>query len=65
MDLYEQAAAEAEGDTLGWLATAGYSYQAIRTESAAKVRRMSWLSGTLGVLMVAQTPEWLAALAIH
>jgi hypothetical protein len=30
-DLYEQAAAEAEDDTLGWLATAGYSYQALRT----------------------------------
>jgi hypothetical protein len=30
-----------------------------------KVQRMSWLSGSLGVLMVAQTFAWLAALAIH
>jgi hypothetical protein len=65
VDLYEQAAAEAEGDTLGWLATAGYSYQAIRKENASKLRRMSWLSGALGVLMVAQTLAWLAAPAIH
>ncbi|MHB8690039.1 MAG: hypothetical protein ACYDHH_02220 [Solirubrobacteraceae bacterium] len=64
-DLYDQAAAEAENDTLGWLAIAGYSYQAIRNENAQKVQRMSWLSGALGVLMVAQTFAWLAALAIH
>ena len=31
-DLYPQAAAEAETEALGWLATAGYSYQALREE---------------------------------
>jgi hypothetical protein len=64
-DLYDQAVAEAEDDTLGWLAVAGYSYQALRNENARKVRMMSWLSGALGVLMVVQTLAWLAALAIH
>jgi hypothetical protein len=29
-ELYAEAAAEAEADTLGWLARAGYSYQALR-----------------------------------
>jgi hypothetical protein len=61
-DLYPQAAAEAAADALGWLATAGYSYQALREENAPKVRRMSWLSGILGALMIAQTLAWLAAL---
>ncbi|HEV7528484.1 MAG TPA: hypothetical protein VGO29_06275 [Solirubrobacteraceae bacterium] len=63
-ELYEQAAAEAEAETLGWLAAAGYGYQKLRAENAPKVRRMSWLSGALGVLMVAQTLAWLAGLAI-
>jgi hypothetical protein len=64
-ELYEQAAAEAEADTLGWLAAAGFGYQKLRTENAKKVQRMSWLSGLLGVLVVAQTLAWLASLAIH
>jgi hypothetical protein len=64
-ELYEQAAAEAEAETLGWLAAAGYGYQKLRTENASKVRRMSWLSGALGVLMVIQTLAWLAGLAIN
>ena len=63
-DLYPQAAAEAETEALGWLATAGYSYQALREENAPQVRRMSQLSGVLGVLMVVQTLAWLAALAV-
>jgi hypothetical protein len=63
-ELYEQAATEAEAETLGWLAAAGYGYQSLRAENAPKVRRMSWLSGALGVLMVVQTLAWLAALAI-
>ena len=62
-DLYQQAADEADADTLGWLASAGYSYQALRKENAPKVRRMSRLSGALGVLMVLQTLAWLIALA--
>ena len=64
-ELYEQAAREAPADTLGWLAEAGYGYQALRKKNAAKVRRMSQLSGALGVLMVVQTLAWLAALAVQ
>jgi hypothetical protein len=64
-ELYEQAATEAEADTLGWLAAAGFGYQQLRAENATKVQRMSWLSGLLGVLMVAQTIAWITALAIH
>jgi hypothetical protein len=63
-ELYEQAALEAPADTLGWLAAAGYGYQDLREENADRVRRMSWLSGALGVLMVMQTVLWLAALAV-
>lgn len=63
-ELYEQALAEAQADTLGWLAAAGFGYQALREGNAAKARRMSWLSGALGVLMVVQTLLWLAALAV-
>jgi hypothetical protein len=51
-------------DSTRSLATAGYSYQALREENAPKVRRMSLLSGVLGVLMVVQTLAWLAALAV-
>lgn len=64
-ELYAQAAEEAQAETLGWLAAAGYGYQALREENAKKVRMMSWLSGVLGVLMVAQTISWLIALAVH
>ena len=64
-ELYDQAAAEAEADTLGWLAAAGFGYQKLRAENAPKVQTMSWLSGFLGLLMVAQTLAWLTALAIH
>jgi len=63
-ELYEQALAEAQADTLGWLAAAGYGYQTLREENAEKVTSMSWLSGALGVLMVVQTVAWLAALAV-
>ena len=63
--LYDQAAAEADSGTLGWLAAAGYGYQALRQENNEKVRRMTRLSGLLGVLMVGQTLSWIAALAIH
>ena len=62
--LYPQASDEADTDRLGWLAEAGYGYQALREENANKVRLMSWLSGALGILMIAQTIAWLAALAV-
>lgn len=64
-ELYEQASVEADTDTLGWLAAAGYGYQALREENALKVRLMSWLSGGVGILMIAQTISWLAALAVE
>jgi hypothetical protein len=63
-ELYEQAASEADASTLGWLAAAGYGYQALRQENAARVRWMSRISGGLGVLMVVQTLAWLAGLAV-
>lgn len=50
---------------MGWLAAAGYGYQALREENVARVGIMSLLSGVLGVLMVAQTVSWLIALAVH
>lgn len=64
-ELYKQAIAEAEGQALGWLAAAGFSYQELREANAVKARRMSRLSGTLAVLMVLQTFAWLSALAIN
>ncbi len=63
-ELYEQASAEADADTLGWLAAAGYGYQSLREENADIVRLMSLLSGAVGILMIAQTIAWLAALAV-
>lgn len=63
-ELYKQASDEAEADTLGWLAAAGFGYQKLRGANASKVELISLLSGALGVLMVVQTLAWLAALAI-
>ena len=63
-ELYEQAASEAPAETLGWLAAAGYGYQALREKNATRVRYMSWLSGALGVFMIVQTVLWLTALAV-
>jgi hypothetical protein len=63
-ELYEQAAAEANAGTLGWLASAGYLHQALRENNAARVRWMSRISLALGVLMVVQTLAWLAGLAV-
>lgn len=63
-DLYPQAVAEAEAETLGWLASAGYLYQDLRKGNAQRIKLMSRLSGVLAVLMVAQTLAWLAGLAV-
>lgn len=60
--LFEKAAADAAAGTLGWLATAGAAYQALRQRNAPKVRRMSKLSGALSVSMVVQTLFWLVDL---
>jgi hypothetical protein len=51
--------------TFDWLAAAGFSYQALHEQNTAGVRRMSWLSGALAALMVAQTLAWLTALVVH
>jgi hypothetical protein len=64
-EFYEQAAAEADADTLGWLAGVGFSYQALREANASMVSWMSRISGALGILMVVQTLAWLAGLAVE
>ena len=61
--LYVRAQNEAESKALGWLVEAAFSYQDVCTANAVKVRRMSVLSGALGVLMVVQAIAWLATLA--
>jgi hypothetical protein len=63
-ELYDQAEAEADAGTLGWLAAAGYGYQALRERNADRVTWMSRISAALGVLMVLQTLAWLAGLAV-
>jgi hypothetical protein len=63
-ELYDEAAAEADASTLGWLASAGYGYQALREENHRRVQWMSGISGGLGVLMVFQTLAWLTGLAV-
>jgi hypothetical protein len=64
-DFYTQASTEAPAQTLGWLAAAGFGHQALHEENIPRVRRMSWLLGTLAALMVAQTLAWLTALVVH
>lgn len=61
-ELYDEAAAEAETDTLGWLVSAAYGYHNLRRANANRVRIMSILLTLLGVLMVLQTLFWLVAL---
>ena len=60
--LYDKAAAEAQADTLGWLANAAYLYQDLREANARRVAVMSTLLTGLGLLMVLQTLFWLVAL---
>jgi hypothetical protein len=64
-ELFERATDDAEAGTLGWLAAAGYGYQRLREQNARKVRWMALLSGAVGLLMIAQTVSWLAALALE
>lgn len=61
-ELYDEAAAEAEQDTLGWLVSAAYGYHNLRRTNAPRVRTMGVLLTVLGVLMVLQTLFWLIAL---
>lgn len=63
-ELYEQAAAEAEESTLGWLVAAAYGYQDLHAANKRAVDIMSWLSFALGVLIVVQAISWLLALLI-
>jgi hypothetical protein len=62
--LFDQAADEAEAETLAWLAAAAFAYQDVRAGNERKVRWMSGLSGGLAVLMVVQTVAWLSALGL-
>jgi hypothetical protein len=61
-ELYDEATAEAENDTLGWLVSAAYGYHNLRRANAKRVRIMGVLLTLLGVLMVLQTVFWLVAL---
>jgi hypothetical protein len=61
-ELYDEAAAEAEADTLGWLVSAAYGYHNLRRTNTKRVRIMGGLLTVLGVLMVLQTLFWLVAL---
>ncbi len=61
-ELYEEAAAEAASDTLGWLVSAAYGYHALRRADVQRVRIMGGLLTSLGTLMVLQTLFWLVAL---
>jgi hypothetical protein len=61
-ELYDEAASEAETDTLGWLVSAAYGYHNLRRANAKRVRIMGGLLTALGVLMVLQTIFWLVAL---
>jgi hypothetical protein len=68
-DLYyglrEQAASEEDADTPGWLAAAGLAHKVLHADNVTTVRHLSWLSGLLAALMVAQTLAWLTALVVH
>jgi hypothetical protein len=61
-ELYDEAVAEAETDTLGWLVSAAYGYHNLRRANAKRVRIMGHLLTVLGAAMILQTLFWLAAL---
>lgn len=61
-ELYDEAVAEAETETLGWLVSAPYGYHNLRRANAKRVRIMGRLLTVLGILMVLQTLFWLVAL---
>ena len=64
-ELFEQARQEAEHETLGWLAAAGFGVSSPALRNAPRVRKMSLPSAALAVLTVAQTMSWLLALAVQ
>jgi hypothetical protein len=61
-NVYPDAAEEADDGTLGWLVSVAYTYQALREQNARRVKIMSILLTSLGILMVLQTLLWLDAL---
>ncbi len=61
-ELHDEAPAEAESDTLGWLVSAAFGYHDLRRANAKRVRIMGRLLTVLGALMVLQTLFWLVAL---
>jgi len=63
--LREQATSEEDVDNPGWLVAAALAHKALHAENTTTVRHLSWLSGALAALMVAQTLAWLAALVVH
>lgn len=64
-ELRDQAASEEHANTFNWLVTAGFAHQELNEGNTTRVRHMSWLSGALATLMVAQTLAWLTALVVH
>jgi hypothetical protein len=64
-ELYLEAMADTEVGAMGWLATAGASYQALHDRNASKVRLMGNLSAVLAVLLVLETTCWLLALPLQ
>jgi hypothetical protein len=60
--LTEQAGAEADAGTFGWLIAAGVVYQELRAQNAMKVRWMSGLSALLSLLIVVQALAWIVGL---
>lgn len=54
-ELYDEALAEADADTLGWLVSAAYGYHNLRRANAKRVTIMGVLLTLLGALMVLQT----------
>ena len=63
-ELYPQAEKEAVAETLGWLVSAGYLYQALRDENGRRVKWMSRLSAGLALLLIVQTVSWLVPLGL-
>ena len=53
-----------DAGTLRWLPEAGYGYQALRTENAPKIERMSRMSTGLALLLIVQTLAWLVPLGV-
>lgn len=62
--LNAQAKKEAAEDTLGWLATVGFTYEEVRCKDMEKVLVISRMSAALGVVMIVQTLLWILVLGL-